>query len=136
MRFNHYSSDDLYEALDRAQKLDETGSIDRKAIKAHINDAKKLENAAKSVKCRLTRGFKQYALEDSEYVDAVIEDELLHCGKALCEEFPKMKFWSFGEDDKLCDMYGNYCVVETGTEEGRILVQIDGDGRIYDLDVE
>ena len=45
-----------------------------------------------------------------------------------------MTGWEFGEDDELTDQYGSYCVVETGTDEGRILVQVDGHGRIYNLE--
>lgn len=37
-------------------------------------------------------------------------------------------------EDELLDAFGNYCVVNTGTSEGRILVQIDGHGRIYNLE--
>lgn len=116
---------DLYEALNRAHLLDE--STEGGALM-------KLKDAAESVKCKLTPDFRGYALKNPEHVDAVIEDEILYCGNALCKEFPNMKFWSFGEDDELYDMHGDYCVVETGTEEGRILVQLDGDGRIYKLD--
>lgn len=118
-------TDDLMEALDRAHLLDESTKGDA---------VKKLKDAASSVKCKLTPGFKRYALESPDYVDNIIEDELLYCGKALCKEFPNMKYWKFGENNKLCDMYGSYCVVETGTEEGKVLVQLDGHGRIYHLE--
>ena len=95
---------------------------------------KKLQDAAASVKCKLTPGFIEYATEDPELLDDAIEDELLYCGKTLCNEFPEMIGWEFGEDDELTDLYGSYCVVDTGTDEGKILVQIDGHGRIYNLE--
>lgn len=107
------------------------------AIKESVetdNNMKKLQDAAASVKCKLTPGFIEYAIEDPELLDDAIEDELLYCGKVLCDEFPEMTSWEFGEDDELTDQYGSYCVVETGTDEGRILVQVDGHGRIYNLE--
>lgn len=124
---------DLIEMLDRAAKLDDSA---KKPLTDSVKGdaAKKLKDAASSVKCRLTPGFKRYALETPDYVDNIIEDELLYCGNALCKEFPNMKYWKFGEKSKLTDLYGNYCVVETGTDEGKILVQLDGHGRIYHLE--
>ena len=97
-------------------------------------EMKKLQDAAASVKCKLTPGFIEYATEDPDMLDNAIEDELLYCGEALCNEFPDMIGWEFGEDDELTDKYGGYCVVDTGTDEGKILVQIDGHGRIYNLE--
>ena len=98
------------------------------------NNMEKLQSAAARVKCKLTPGFIEYATEDPDMLDAAIEDELLYCGETLCNEFPEMISWEFGEDDDLTDQYGSYCVVDTGTDEGRILVQIDGHGRIYNLE--
>lgn len=129
------------DAIDDKESLNEKYNVsdirDVKKLAESVttdNNMEKLQSAAARVKCKLTPGFIEYATEDPDMLDAAIEDELLYCGETLCNEFPEMISWEFGEDDDLTDQYGSYCVVDTGTDEGRILVQIDGHGRIYNLE--